>query len=298
MNAVSIKELLEAGAHFGHQTKRWNPKMKPYIFGQRNGIYIIDLQKTLHYFRDALSFVTDLASRGGRLLFVGTKRQAQEAIREESQRCNMYFVTQRWLGGTLTNYRTIRKSIQRLRKLEEILSAEDESQKLTKKERIRMDRERQKLDRAFIGIKMMDSLPDAVFIIDPQKERIAVLEALKLGIPVVAVVDTNCDPDGIDFPIPGNDDAIRAIRLFSARVADAVLEGTNILQGRRSEEGEDAGQVDGQFPAGVRDVSGDPKEKAAESPRGRVAAAVRRDEGTTRQRGDAEAGSEGAVIVK
>lgn len=298
MNAVSIKELLEAGAHFGHQTKRWNPKMKPFIFGQRNGIYIIDLQRTLHHFRDALAFVTDLASRGGRLLFVGTKRQAQEAIREESQRCSMYFVTQRWLGGTLTNYRTVRKSIQRLRKVEEILSTENESQSLTKKERIRMDKERQKLDRALVGIKMMDSLPDAVFVIDPQKERIAVLEAQKLGIPVVAVVDTNCDPDGIDFLIPGNDDAIRAIRLFSARVADAVLEGTNLLQGQRSDEGEDAAHGDSQVSSVVSEVPDDSVEKTEKSPRGRMAAAVRREGRSTGPRADPEAGSEGAVIVK
>lgn len=272
--------------------------MKPFIFGQRNGIYIIDLQKTVHHFQDALAFVTDLASRGGRLLFVGTKRQAQEAIQEESQRCSMYFVTQRWLGGTLTNYRTVRKSIQRLLKLEEILSTEDESQKLTKKERIRMDKERQKLNRALVGIKMMNSLPDALFVIDPQKERIAVLEAQKLGIPVVAVVDTNCDPDGIDFPIPGNDDAIRAIRLFSARVADAVLEGTNILQGRRSEEGDDVAHADRQLSSVVSEVTDGSKEKAEKSPRDRMAAAVRRQERSTGSHGDAETGSKGAVIVK
>jgi small subunit ribosomal protein S2 len=230
-----MKELLEAGVHFGHQTKRWNPKMKPFIFGQRNGIYIIDLQKTLHRFQDALDFVSDLAGRGGRFLFVGTKRQAQETIQEEARRCSMYFVTQRWLGGTLTNYRTIRKSIQRLRKVEELLGDEVHKQGLTKKEIARLEKERLRLDKSLQGIKGLDSLPDALFIIDPKKERIAILEAQKLGIPVVAVVDTNCDPDGIDFPIPGNDDAIRAIRLFASRVADAVLNGINLYQTQQAE---------------------------------------------------------------
>jgi small subunit ribosomal protein S2 len=302
LDAVSIKDLLEAGAHFGHQTKRWNPKMKPYIFGQRNGIYIIDLQKTLHHFKDALAFVTDLASKGGRFLFVGTKRQAQEAIQEESQRCSMYYVTQRWLGGTLTNYRTIRRSIQRLRKLEELVTSEDDAQRLTKKERIRLEKERQRLERALMGIKNMDSLPDAMFVIDPQKERIAVLEAQKLGIPVVAVVDTNCDPDGIDFPIPGNDDAIRAIRLFAARVADAVLEGVNLYQSRRAEgapeEGDEVAQADKPLTPVVREVAEDSERKADESPRSRMAAAVRREGRSPSSRGYSKPDSEDAVVVK
>jgi small subunit ribosomal protein S2 len=230
-----MKELLEAGVHFGHQTKRWNPKMKPYIFGQRNGIYIIDLQKTLHRFQEALAFVADLSARGGRFLFVGTKRQAQEAIQEEAQRCGMYFVTQRWLGGTLTNYRTVRKSIQRFRKVEEQLSDEEHRQGLTKKEIAQFEKERLRLERSLQGIKKLDSLPDCLFVIDPKKEYIAIQEARRLGIPVVAVIDTNCDPDGIDFPIPGNDDAIRAIRLFASRVSDAVLHGINAYQSQRAD---------------------------------------------------------------
>jgi small subunit ribosomal protein S2 len=242
---VSMKELLEAGVHFGHQTKRWNPKMKAFIFGQRNGIYIINLEKTLQRFQEALAFVSDLAGRGGRFLFVGTKRQAQEAIQEEAARCGMYFVNQRWLGGTLTNYRTIRKSIQRLRKVEEMLGDESQRAAMTKKEAARLEKERLRLEKSLQGIKRMDSLPDSVFVIDPKKEYIAIQESRRLGIPVVAVVDTNCDPDGIDFPIPGNDDAIRAIRLFASRIADAVLSGVNQYQ-RQHAEAAEAGDGTGQ----------------------------------------------------
>jgi len=224
-----MKELLEAGVHFGHQTRRWNPKMKPFIFGARNGIYIIDLQKTSRRLRQALAFVSDVASRGGTVLFVGTKRQAQETIAEEALRCSMYYIDQRWLGGTLTNFSTIRKSINRLRELEELAAAEDPA-KLTKKELARLDKERGRLEKTLSGIKTMDRLPQAVFVIDPQKERIAVAEANKLNIPVIGVVDTNCDPEPIDFPIPGNDDAIRAIKLFSSRFADAIIEGRAIWE--------------------------------------------------------------------
>jgi len=219
-----MKELLEAGVHFGHQTRRWNPKMKQFIFGARNGIYIVDLQKTLRRLRDALGFVTNVASQGGSVLFVGTKRQAQESVVEEARRAGQYWVDQRWLGGTLTNFVTIRKSLGRLRELEEKLD-EANAEKMTKKERARMEKERGKLEKALSGIRDMDRLPAAMIVIDPQKEHIAVAEANKLGIPVVAVVDTNCDPDPIDFPIPGNDDAIRAIKLFTSRFADAILEG-------------------------------------------------------------------------
>jgi small subunit ribosomal protein S2 len=222
-----MKELLEAGVHFGHQTRRWNPKMKPFIFGARNGIYIIDLQKTSRRLRQALAFVSDLAARGGTVLFVGTKRQAQETVAEEAQRCSMHYIDQRWLGGTMTNFATIRKSINRLRELEELVGG-DEAVKLTKKELAKLDKERGRLDKTLSGIKSMDRLPQAVFVIDPQKERIAVAEANKLGIPVIGVVDTNCDPEPIDFPIPGNDDAIRAIKLFSSRFADAIIEGRAI----------------------------------------------------------------------
>jgi small subunit ribosomal protein S2 len=230
-----MKELLEAGVHFGHQTKRWNPKMKKYIFGKRNGIYIIDLQKTLRQFKEASKFVTDLAARGKNLLFVGTKRQAQDAIYEEANRCGMFYVNTRWLGGTLTNFSTIRKSIHRLKEIEGVL-AQDDNENLTKKERLRLEREKEKLEKNLTGIKEMDELPDALFVIDPKQEYIAVKEANILNIPVVAVVDTNCDPDMIDHVIPGNDDAIRAIRLFTAKVADAVLEGLHAHGEREAAE--------------------------------------------------------------
>jgi small subunit ribosomal protein S2 len=219
-----MKELLEAGVHFGHQTRRWNPKMKPYIFGKRNGIYIIDLQKTLRLFADAVDYVHDLAVEGKRILFVGTKRQAQEVIAEEAQRCGEFFVTHRWLGGTLTNFVTIRASIERLKEVETRLADSDAA--MTKKERLRIERERDKMARNLDGVREMTALPDALFVVDPKKESIAIAEANKLRIPVIAIVDTNCDPELVDFPIPGNDDAIRAIRLFAAKVADAVLAGS------------------------------------------------------------------------
>src|SRR6266536_1066055 len=225
-----MKELLEAGVHFGHQVRRWNPKMKEYIFGERNGIYIIDLQKTQRMFRDALGFVTDAIAedRGKSVLFVGTKRQAQDAIREEAERCSQYYVNQRWLGGLLTNFQTVQKSIKRLKELE-AMQTDGRYEKMTKKERIKLDRERQSLEKNLSGIKSMSRLPDTVFVIDVRKEEIAVAEANKLGIPVVAVVDTNCSPEGIDYVIPGNDDALRAVRLFASRIADAVLEGQQML---------------------------------------------------------------------
>ncbi len=243
-----MKELLEAGVHFGHQTKRWNPKMKKFIFGKRNGIYIIDLQKTLKQFKEASKFVTDLAAPGKNILFVGTKRQAQDAIYEEANRCGMFFVNTRWLGGTLTNFSTIRKSIHRLKEIEGILAQED-NENLTKKERLRLEREKEKLEKNLAGIKEMDELPDALFVIDPKKEYIAVKEANILGIPVVAVVDTNCDPDLVDHVIPGNDDAIRAIRLFTARIADAVLEGLHTQEGRARVR---SGRARGVAPADAR----------------------------------------------
>lgn len=230
MANIQMKELLEAGVHFGHQTRRWNPKMKPFIFGKRNGIHIVDLQKTLHFFGDAAEFIRDLAANGRNVLFVGTKRQAQDAIREEAERCGMFYMNHRWLGGTMTNFRTIRKSIQRFKEIEEILSNEDSH--LTKKEVIHLERQRRKMDRAFGGIKDMEDLPDALFVIDTVHEHIAIKEANRLGIPVVAVVDTNSDPEEVDFPIPGNDDAIRAIRLFTSRIADNILEGLNLADER------------------------------------------------------------------
>jgi small subunit ribosomal protein S2 len=223
-----MKELLEAGVHFGHQTRRWNPRMKPYIFGKRNGIYIIDLQKTLKLFNQVAEFVHSLAAEGKRILFVGTKRQAQEAIEEEARRAGEFSVTNRWLGGTLTNFVTLRTSIQRLKEIEGRLG--DENSPLTKKEKLRMEREREKMAKNLEGIRDMEELPDALFIVDPKKEYIAVSEANKLGIPVIAIVDTNCDPELIDYPIPGNDDAIRAIRLFASRIADAYLAGAGKLE--------------------------------------------------------------------
>ncbi len=224
MSYVSMKQLLEAGVHFGHQTKRWNPKMKPYIYGARNGIYIIDLQKTVNLFKTAYDFVVDAVVQGGSVLFVGTKKQAQEAIREETERCGMFFVNHRWLGGTLTNFVTIKLGIERLKYLERI-KADGTIQRFPKKEIIIMEREYVKLLRNLGGIKEMEALPKAVFVIDPRKERIAILEAKKLWIPLVSIVYTNCDPDEIDYIIPGNDDAIRAIRLITAKMADACLEG-------------------------------------------------------------------------
>jgi len=224
MSQVTMKQLLEAGVHFGHQTRRWNPKMKPYIFGARNGIYIIDLQKTVQLFKVAYNFVADTTAGGQSVLFVGTKKQAAEAIYEETDRAGMFFVNNRWLGGTLTNFQTIKRSIERLKKLEQ-MKADGSINRFPKKEIQSLDRQMAKLEKNLGGIKNMDRLPGALFVIDPRRERIAVHEARKLGIPVVAVVDTNCDPDDVDFVIPGNDDAIRAIRLMTSRIADACIEG-------------------------------------------------------------------------
>ncbi len=235
MANITMKELLEAGVHFGHQTKRWNPKMKEYIFGERNGIYIIDLQKTLKMFKEASNFVRDLAAEGKTVLFVGTKRQAQDAIAEEAGRCNMYYVNQRWLGGLLTNWVTVQKSVKRLKELDE-MAVDGRYELLPKKEVIKLERERKHLQANLAGIKQMDGLPDALFVIDSNKEQIAVREARKLGIPVVAVVDTNCDPSEVDYVIPGNDDALRAIRLFASKIADSVVEGTQAATDKQAAE--------------------------------------------------------------
>jgi len=223
-SAITMKQLLEAGVHFGHQTKRWNPKMKPYIFGARNGIYIIDLQKTVGLARSAFRFVNDVVAKGGTVLFVGTKKQAQDAIREEASRCGMFYVTNRWLGGTLTNFKTVKTGIDRLKTIEK-MKADGTYERLPKKEVASLEREREKLEKNLGGIKDLARLPGALFVIDTKKEYIAIHEANRLGIPVVAVVDTNCDPEGIDFTIPGNDDAIRSIRLFTSKVAEACIEG-------------------------------------------------------------------------
>jgi small subunit ribosomal protein S2 len=224
LNAIAMKDLLEAGVHFGHQTKRWNPKMKPYIFGERNGIYILDLGRTARLYREAAEFISTIAAQGGTVLYVGTKRQAQDAISEEAQRCGMFYVNQRWLGGLLTNFSTIQRSLARLRELE-AMTTDGRYDTLSKKEIARLDKERRKLAKNLDGIRGMSRLPDAVFVVDTKHEQIAVDEARKLKIPVIGVVDTNCDPDEVDFVIPGNDDALRSIRLFAAGIADAVLSG-------------------------------------------------------------------------
>jgi small subunit ribosomal protein S2 len=231
-----MKDLLEAGVHFGHQTKRWNPKMKPYIFGERNGIYIIDLGRTAKLYREAAEFATQLAAQGGIILFVGTKRQAQDAIAEEAQRCGMFYVNQRWLGGLLTNFTTIQRSLARLRELE-AMATDGRYETLSKKEIARLEKERRKLARNLDGIRGMSRLPDALFVVDTRHEQIAVDEARKLKIPVIGVVDTNCDPDQVDFVIPGNDDALRSIRLFAAGIADAVLAGRALTESYPTTDG-------------------------------------------------------------
>ncbi len=234
---ATMKELLEAGVHFGHQLKRWNPKMRKFIFGERNGIYIIDLQKTTKMLDDAYNFVKDVASRGESVLFLGTKKQAQDVIGEESQRAESFFINQRWLGGVLTNFKTIRLSISKLKNIEK-MKEDGTYVLLTKKEVAKLEVERLRLEKNLSGVKEMVSLPGAIFVVDPKKEKIAVAEARKLLIPVVAIVDTNCDPDEIDYIIPGNDDAIRAIRLITSKMADAVIEGRSILNKVRQEAAE------------------------------------------------------------
>jgi small subunit ribosomal protein S2 len=258
MSTITMKELLEAGVHFGHQAKRWNPKMKKYIFGERNGIYIIDLQKTLKLFKESYDFVRKSASEGKDILFVGTKKQAQDAITEEAKRCGMYYVSNRWLGGMLTNFTTIRKSIDRLKKIEK-MKEDGTYDKLTKKEVAGLEKERTKLEKILSGIKSMSQPPSLIFVIDPRKEAIAVQEANKLNIPVVAVVDTNCDPDNIDYVIPGNDDAIRAIRLMASKVADAVIEGRQAIV---KEQGE---AMEAAKTAGEGEVSAEPAAEAADA---------------------------------
>ena len=246
MVEITIKQLLEAGVHFGHQTSRWNPKMKPYIFGARNGIHIIDLQQTVGMLRDVCGFVRDLAAKGGQILFVGTKKQAQEVVREEAERCDMFYINNRWLGGMLTNFQTIRKSIDRLKRLEEMLETPAVAEALTKKELLGMSRERDKLMSVLGGIKTMRKLPDAMFVVDTKKEEIAVREANKLGIPVLAAIDSNCDPDLVTHKVPGNDDAIRAIRLFSSAIAEAALEGRAVLEEQQQGQQEEREQTEPQ----------------------------------------------------
>jgi small subunit ribosomal protein S2 len=252
-----MKELLEAGVHFGHQTKRWNPKMKEFIFGERNGIYIIDLQKTLKMFKEASKFVQDLAADGKVILFVGTKRQAQDAIAEEAQRCGMFYINQRWLGGLLTNWVTVQKSVKRLKELDE-MATDGRYDLLPKKEVIKLERERKHLQANLAGIKNMSRLPDAMFVVDSNKEQIAVREARKLGIPVVAVVDTNCDPSEVDFVIPGNDDALRAIRLFTSKISESIAEGVQLISDKQmAEMAADAQAAQAAMPAAAAQPSAD-----------------------------------------
>jgi small subunit ribosomal protein S2 len=267
-----MKELLEAGVHFGHQTKRWNPRMKEYIFGERNGIYIIDLQKTLKMFKEASKFVQDLAADGRIVLFVGTKRQAQDAIAEEATRCSMFYVNQRWLGGLLTNWVTVQKSVKRLKELDE-MATDGRYDLLPKKEVIKLERERKHLQANLAGIKNMSRLPDAIFVIDSNKEQIAVREARKLGIPVVAVVDTNCDPTEVDYVIPGNDDALRAIRLFTSKISESIAEGVNAISDKQTADiqavAEISPEADGVAPEAVEsevaaEVEGVPAVASAE----------------------------------
>ena len=263
-----MKELLEAGVHFGHQVRRWNPKMKEYIFGERNGIYIIDLQKTQRLFKEAVKFVTQQAIENKSFLFVGTKRQAQDAVEEEAKRCNQYYINQRWLGGLLTNFQTVQKSIQRMKDIE-AMRTDGRFEALTKKERLKLDREHAALEKNLAGIRDMRVLPDVIFIIDSNKEEIAVHEANKLGIPIVAIVDTNCNPDGIDYIVPGNDDALRAVRLFAAKMADAIIEGQQMLKEGAADLGEGAEAAEaavasvspGEAPRGERGDRGDRRDR-------------------------------------
>jgi small subunit ribosomal protein S2 len=265
-----MKELLEAGVHFGHQVRRWNPKMKEYIFGERNGIYIIDLQKTQRLFKDAVKFVTQAAMDNKSFLFVGTKRQAQDAVAEEAKRCNQYYVNQRWLGGLLTNFQTVQKSIQKMKDIE-AMRTDGRFDALTKKERLQLEREHAALEKNLAGIRDMRHLPDVIFIIDSNKEEIAVHEANKLGITTVAIVDTNCNPDGIDYIVPGNDDALRAVRLFAAKMADAIVEGQQMLKEGAADAGEagEAGDGAEAAPRGERPERGERGERGDRGDRGR-----------------------------
>lgn len=268
MAAISMQDLLEAGVHFGHQTKRWNPKMKEYIFGERNGIYIIDLGKTVRLFTEAQDFVSKLAAQGRTILFVGTKRQAQDVIAEEAQRCGMFFVNERWLGGLLTNFATIQRSLGRLRDLE-AMAVDGRFDTLSKKEIARNEKERRKLAKNLDGIRGMSRLPDAVFVVDTKKEKIAVDEARKLKIPVIGIVDTNCDPDEVDFVIPGNDDALRALRLLASRIADAVIDGKDLKQSVDAETAREAtsgsGRDDAASEDGARRQPGRPTRRVREA---------------------------------
>ena len=289
MAYITMKELLEAGVHFGHQTKRWNPKMKPFIFGARNGIYIVDLQKTVRMFRTAYDFVKDTVANGKSVLFVGTKKQARESIYEEANRCEMFYVHNRWLGGMLTNFQTIKKSIDRLNHLNQIEN--DGSIGLyTKKEGLRLQKERKKLDNTLGGIRHMEKLPGAIFVVDPKNESIAVREGRRLNIPIVAIVDTNCDPDDIDYLIPGNDDAIRSIRLITSRIADARIDGANELEERRQAEADKTDEDVSEFVAAGEELKPGERKIISDGTEGPVVEIIKRS-----ATGDAEAEVEETV---
>ena len=298
MSLITMKQLLEAGVHFGHQTRRWNPKMKPYIFGARNGIYIIDLQKTVRLFKRAYTFVQDTVAAGGGVLFVGTKKQAQDAVYEEASRCGQYYVNQRWLGGMLTNFSTIKQSIERLNQIGAILDKPEETN-FTKKELVNLSRQYDKLNKNLSGIRVMKKPASALFIVDPKKENIAVKEAKKLGIPIVAIVDSNCDPDEIDYVIPGNDDAIRAIRLFSAKIADACIEGKAMYEASLKEdlgEAEVAAWKKAEPEEGAEEK---PEEASAEQPAGEVVSPAPEEQKVeTAASGEAEAVEEDVAEVR
>jgi small subunit ribosomal protein S2 len=297
MAYVTMKELLEAGVHFGHQTKRWNPKMKPYIFGARNGIYIIDLQRTVSMFKTAYDFVQDTVAEGKSVLFVGTKKQARESIYEEANRCEMFYVHNRWLGGMLTNFQTIRHGINRLNYLNDIQN--DESINMfPKKERLKLGKERAKLDNNLGGIRTMNGLPGAIFVVDPKNETIAVLEGRRLNIPIVAIVDTNCDPDEIDYIIPGNDDAIRAIRLITARVADACLAGKARYQEKMQAEADKDVEEESEIAAASADLKPGERKVISDGTEGPVVEIIRKTEADQEDQADQEAGSAEAEPVE
>jgi small subunit ribosomal protein S2 len=292
MAYVTMKELLEAGVHFGHQTKRWNPKMKPYIFGARNGIYIIDLQKTVRMFKNAYDFVADTVGKGKSVLFVGTKKQARDAIYEEANRCEMYYVHNRWLGGMMTNFQTIKQSIDRLNYLNNIEN-DGTINLFPKKERLKLAKERAKLDSNLGGIRLMKSLPGALFVVDPKNEAIAVKEGRRLGIPIVAIVDTNCNPDDIDYLIPGNDDAIRAIRLIASRIADACEDGRKRYEEKRQAEADKA-VAEEAAPAATAELQPGERKIIADGSEGPVVEVIRKTTGPAA----AEAAPEGAAATE
>jgi len=289
MSHVTMKELLEAGVHFGHQTKRWNPKMKPYIFGARNGIYIVDLQKTVKMFRNACDFITDTVAGGKSVLFVGTKKQARESVYEEANRCEQFYVHNRWLGGMLTNFQTIKQSIDRLNYLNTIEN-DGSINMFPKKERLKMGKERTKLDNNLGGIRLMNKLPGAVFIIDPKKESIAVREAKRLNIPIVAIVDTNCDPDDVDYLIPGNDDAIRAIRLITSRIANACVKGREHYEERAQAEADKSTEEESELAVAAAELKPGERKVISDGSEGPVVEIIRKTSGVE------EAAAEPAVV--